>query len=322
MYREQYQAINDSLRKTKKAIIGIGCSFVQGQGALTDELLQEFPWEVTPQGRMVTKHTEEQKIEISKKYNLLVTAGELDFTFMEFENSFINKLCNKHLNGEYTPINFGMRGNGNRASIKQLYLHPEIDWEFAEEIIVIYMPSGFERFDFAHTHFCDHFNFITMWPHYMDPTVTGDRKKLWEGYAKTVWGEPHETLEQILNAQELVTWCKNKNAKLVTLLGFDPRYNKQHFMTSLKHTSKPNMHSWVDRIVDDFPWETMIHVGGYRMFLEYLMDQEKLPWETYWSYRERGTPNKWLTPCCHPSAKAHDGYAKLILAELKKRELV
>jgi hypothetical protein len=322
MYRRQYREINNSLRKTKKAIIGIGCSFVQGQGALTDGLLQKYPWEVLPAGRMVAKYTEEQKNEIANEYGLFETAGELDFTYMEYENSFVNTLCNKHLNGEYTPINFGMRGNGNRASIKQLYLHPEIDWEFAEEIIVLYMPSGIERFDFALKDFDDHFNFVTMWPNYADPSVTGDRKKLWEGYAKTVWGEPHEVLEQIINAQELVSWCQNKNAKLITLLGFDPRYSREHFLTALTEHSAPKMRDWVERIVEQFPWNSMIDVGEYKMFIEYVMDQEKIPWETYWSYRGNGTPNNWLTPCCHPSAKAHDGYAKLISAELKNRGIL
>jgi hypothetical protein len=322
MFRQQYEEINNSLRKTKKAIIGIGCSFVQGQGAISDELLEEYSWEVLPTGRMVPKYTDEQKTFLMEKYGLSEVAGDLNFTFMEYENSFVNKLCNKYLNGEYTPINFGMRGNGNRACIKQLYLHPEIEWELAEEIIVLYMPSGFERFDFAHENVADHFNFVTMWPHYMDPSIDGDRKKLWEGYAKTIWGEAHEALEQLIQAQELVLWCQNKNAKLITLLGFDPRYNKDHFKTSLTKHSPRNMRPWIDRIIEQFPWESFMTVGNYDMFIKYTMDQEKLPWETYWSYRSKGTPNKWLTPCCHPSAKAHDGYAKLISEELKKRGVV
>ena len=321
MYKRQYQEINNSLRTTKKAIIGIGCSFMQGQGALSKELLSDYSWETLSTGRMLLKSSDDRKKILKSKYHLDEVNGELDFTYMEYNNSFLNKLCNKYLNGKYTPINFGMRGNGNRASIKQLYLHPEIDWKYAEEIIVIYMPSGIERFDFASTNFAEHFNFITMWPNYTDASVSGDRKKLWEGYAKTVWGSSHEVLEQIINAQELLTWCQLKNAKLVTLLGFDPRYNREYFLTSLKDYCNNNMFAWCDVIIDSFPWETIIEVGGYKMFLEYTMDQENLPWDDYWSWRGKGTPKKWLSPCCHPSELAHDGYAQMVYNELQKRNI-
>lgn len=314
MFRQQYTQINESLRETKKAIVALGCSFVQGQGALSPELLTKYQWEVSPTGFMFPKLSEEQKQEIQIEYNLRENFGRLDFTFVEYQNSFVNVLCDKYLFGEYTPINFGMRGNGNRASIKQLYMHPGIQWDLIEELIVLYMPTGLERFDFAQDNLSDHFNFVTMWPHYRDPSVTGDKKKLWEGYAKTIWGETHEVIEQILSATELVSWCKTKNARLITLLGFDARYKREYFLEKLIAKSPKNAEhvQWANLFVDQFPWDTMTDVGGYESFIQYTMKQENLHWHNMWSWRGRGTPNKWLTPCCHPSAIAHDGYARLL----------
>ena len=97
---------------------------------------------------------------IKKKYPSLNKSpdGKLDFTFMEYDNAFVNVLCNKYLQGSYTPINFGLRGCGNRATIKELYFYPEIDWHLIDEIIVIYCPSGVERFDFINDTYTDHFS--------------------------------------------------------------------------------------------------------------------------------------------------------------------
>ena len=42
MYQIQVNEINKKLKNNKKAIIAIGCSFVQGQGAVDDELYQDI----------------------------------------------------------------------------------------------------------------------------------------------------------------------------------------------------------------------------------------------------------------------------------------
>ena len=42
MYQNQIKKINEQLKTTDKAIIALGCSFVQGQGAVNDELYTEY----------------------------------------------------------------------------------------------------------------------------------------------------------------------------------------------------------------------------------------------------------------------------------------
>ena len=44
-----------------------------------------------------------------------------------------------------------MAGRGNRAAIKELYFHPEFDYKNKNDIIVVLMLSGMERFDFVHS---------------------------------------------------------------------------------------------------------------------------------------------------------------------------
>jgi hypothetical protein len=83
MYQSQIKEINKSINKTGKVIISLGCSFVQGQGAVDMELLEQYP--------VVHKYlTNEPTIgddnldEILEKFSLIKRKhdGNLDFTFM------------------------------------------------------------------------------------------------------------------------------------------------------------------------------------------------------------------------------------------------
>ena len=287
MYKSQIKDINRSLSKTQKAIIALGCSFVQGQGAVDDALYENYTWKFKKEGTPL-------QIEISKKdkeniirFYPLVNShdGELDFTFMEYKNSFVNVLCNKYLDKEYTPINLGLRGCGNRATIKELYLNNEIKWNRAVEKIVIYCPSGLERFDFVNDTYTDHFRWVCMWPHYEGVSDTPIKQLLWEGYAKNIWSEKNQIIEQICHVQELITWCNLNNAKLIITPAFDKRYDKEYFefilsqyvernnekVTISKHKFKK--HPDVD-LVNLFPWENLFYPNNCKTFVELALSNE------------------------------------------------
>lgn len=331
MYKKQIKQINNSLRHTKKAIIALGCSFVQGQGAIDDYFYEDYKWEYTIGIPLDIKASTEQKLQILKKHpELSIHNGKIDFTFMEYENAFVNVLCKKYLNGAYTPMNFGLRGCGNRASIKDLYFQTEIEWNLAEEIIVLYVPSGVERFDFLNDTWTDHFHFKAMWPNQHE---NPHRNQLWEGYKKTLWSEKFGVLEQISNVLELQNWCKLKNAKLFITPGFDTRYTRKHFLHELNTVVVRNGHELIESqrsniifnqdeasLVDLFPWECMITPGGYNTFLELALSHEPTipPEDFFFRCAGVGSPNKWITPCSHPSAKAHDLFAKHLSESILK----
>ena len=131
MYSKQITKINKDLEKTGKAIIALGCSFVQGQGAVDDELYTNYKWSYNCLGAPLEIQVDdaERNFILNNYKNVEITYDKLDFTFMEYENSFVNVLCQKYFQGEYTPINFGLRGCGNRATIKELHFHPDIRWD-------------------------------------------------------------------------------------------------------------------------------------------------------------------------------------------------
>lgn len=334
MYIRQVDEINESLAKTKKAIISLGCSFVEGQGAIDQEIYTNYDWTMRQTGvPMEAKMSEAERNELLSKYPILKFDGaNINWTDMEYKNAFVNVLCKKYFKEQYTPINLGLRGRGNRATIKSLYFWPSINWHLAEEIIIIYAPSGPERFDFINDEFREHGQFHCMWPWWKDKD-DGPRKTLWKGYNEALYSEKFAILEQISNVMELQNWCKVHNAKLIITPAFDQGYTRESFNTILKdiveRTSEQELKTFkkrdqgptenrfhpmeletFEKIVDMWPWDKMFYPQGAKTFMELCLKQEGITNKGYWDYNGKGTPNGWVTVCCHPSAKAHDLFAK------------
>lgn len=336
MYNKQVKEIVEDLKRTKKAIISLGCSFTQGQGAINDELFVTHNWTFEKLGKPLSLNnlTEEQKEELCLKYKCLEInphTKEIDWTFMEYENAFVNVLCKKYLESSYTSINLGLRGCGNRATIKELYLYPEIDFHKLDEIIVIYGPSGLERFDFSSDWWNDHHKWKCMWPHYKD-IEPGPRKTLWEGYNRHLYSDKFEVVEQILHAQELLSWCHNHNAELIITPGFDIRYNKDYFLSVLTKEYRRTMEGDIEetnvranadavKLLNLFPWNKMFLPDGCPTFVDLAMKQEHpddYANKHFFEYLGTGSPNLWITACAHPSAKGHDLFAKFLNDRIKE----
>ena len=132
MREVQIRRINKKLEKTDKAIIALGCSFVEGQGAIYDDLFEKYDWKFEGMGKPLTISdylTDTEKKDILKTYPDKVTYdksnNKLNFSIMEVENSFSHVLAEKYFDDEYVAINMGIRGTGNRGQIKELYFRPE-----------------------------------------------------------------------------------------------------------------------------------------------------------------------------------------------------
>lgn len=336
MYQQQIEKINKVIDRTGKAIISLGCSFVQGQGAVNDELYTDYDWVFEKLGiPLKLTISDKQKKELLQRYPSLCTGPDrtLDFTFMEYDNAFVNVLCEKYFEGGYAPINLGIRGCGNRASIKDLYFYPELHWDKLKEIIVLYVPSGLERFDFINDAWDDHHHWKCMWPHYKD-VEAGPRHLLWKGYAEHMHSDKFEVLEQLSHVQELKMWCKAHNAKLVITPGFDRKYNRKHFETSLVKKYERDIEGRLHdsssiifnkekftRFANLFPWEDMFEPEGCPTFVDLAMKQEHPnDWEFlhFFEYLGKGSDNLWITSCAHPSAKAHDLFAHTLFEHLRK----
>lgn len=341
MYYDLVPEINENIKKNRKAIISLGCSFVDGQGAADQDLYESYEWSMKQTGvPMQPILTDKEKTQLLEKYRDLIFLkhGEIDWTRMEIKNSFVNVLCKKYFEGSYTPINLGLRGRGNRATIKSLYFWPQIDWKNIEEIIIVYVPSGQERFDFISDHFENNIEFHCMWPHWKDQG-TDPRKSLWKGYSEGVYSDKSAAFEQISNIIELKNFCELKNAKLIITPAFDRSYNKksmfeflinntirdinQKIISTTQNKSLKFNQNYIDleKIVDMWPWEKMFRPESCETFIDLCLKQENLnnPYDPgFWNYNGIGTKNHWVTVCCHPSAKGHDLFAMRLYEHISK----
>lgn len=276
---------------TRKLLIGLGCSWTQGEGGYTKEIWDQY------NGRV--------NLPMHESIHLIP---------MENEHSWVNVLTKKYLTS-YEPINLGQRGIGNRGAAKSLYL-TNINWNEVSEGIVVFLLSGFERFDFFRQNPNDfapnekehslkhsfkdlpHYNFNTMWPHmgYND---------LWTAYGKMVYSEEQTVMETLTNILEVQTFCKANNLTFILASAFDGRCNKDHMMSICPELAK------------QVNWDNYLHGSTkFSSFAELLVEKDNItPYPGYSEfYQKLKSPAKYLANCIHPTI---EGY-KVIAEEMSK----
>jgi hypothetical protein len=71
-----------------------------------------------------------------------------------------------------------------------------------------------------------------------------------------------------------------------------------------------NKEQTLDAIVNQWPWDKMFKPQDCPTFIDLCLKQEGLGTVGFWDFNGKGTPNHWITVCCHPSAKSHDLFAR------------
>lgn len=283
----------------KKHIVGIGCSWTQGEGGYPEQVWKDHNGRVQVRGR-----------------------SDYYLRKIEHENSWVNVLCRDHFT-DHEPVNLGVRGIGNQAAVGQLHFCDKVDWNNSTGIIVL-MLSGFERFDvFQQSPYGGdgmddmyskneyrHYKWRTAWP--VPGHTTGDAA-FWSVYGKDLWSEQFVASHQILALLNLQTFAKAHGYKVVVANAFNQRSEgiKQYFRD---HTGY---------MTDKFDWAgSYIHeTTPYVAFVQKLVELDGLlpfnEWGGFHSfYHKRDWPAKYLTNCegAHPTL---EGY-KVIGEELAK----
>lgn len=332
MLVDSIESINNQIKKKRKAIVAIGCSFVEGMGALDPLIYMRYHWHRDPVHGTIINLAGAELTEFLNRYPDITKNpnGSLNFKKMQHKNAFANVLCKKYFDDEYVCINLGLGGRGSRASIKELYCYP-IDWSSLDKIIVIYLPTGQSRFDFVNdewdtTH--DQNHWFTIMPG--DTEESGPKGNLSRSYLEGIWSNKFEILEQVLNAKELETWCKLHNASLIITPAFEI-INKDFYINNvLKMVVRDTLrNAGIEEVVPDksakymvetYPWDSMFYPEGSNSFAHLTIAKEGASEPTHLgNYADTGSPNGWVTPCSHPSAIAHDYFAKLLREEIIKR---
>lgn len=295
------------IKNKNKVVIALGDSFTRGEGACPIEFGRKYNWEWYSKELDIN-----QKKEISKCF---------------YENSWVHQLCKNHLI-DYEPLNLGLTGRGNRATIKELYLCPEMKLHEKEEIIVIFMLTGMERFDFCRGNFDENSFFKTMWPRLDERVENNPDEDLWIAYFKSIWSDRFAIMEMLLNIAELKTWCKSHNAKLMMISAFRPDYLKEEFLRLMNKESnnfiKTNQ-SYINYLINIIDWDNFIRPNGHRCVTDYLCELEDRTdliiedlfglsskyYEFAYSHKEI-SPKGYITNCAHPSDLGHGKIADIL----------
>ena len=96
MFKHQKSKIN--ITEDSKIVISLGDSFTQGEGACSIDIWEKYNWDLKKMSDRESRY---------------------DIDISNLENSWVHKLCSNHLT-DFTPINMGMTGRGNRAAMKEL----------------------------------------------------------------------------------------------------------------------------------------------------------------------------------------------------------
>jgi len=279
-----------------KAFVGLGCSWTQGEGGYPERLWQEYNGKIN--------------LPMHKSYHLIP---------IENENSWVNVLSRDYFENAIS-YNLGQRGIGNRGAAKTLYLK-NFDLTEYKEVIVIFLLSGFERFDFFRDRWknknvsidssikhAGHYNFQTVWPHIGD-------NKLWNIYARQVYSEDAVAIETLCSILDVQTYCRAHNFKFVFGNAFDDR-------------GKDFLYQHCEQIADQVDWRNYIHdYRDYKTFVELLVRKDNIiepeqQQHYYGIYRDLKYPTENLTNCIHPTINGYRTIAKEFSEFIKDRHSI
>lgn len=333
--------INQDLARTRKLLIGVGCSFTEGWGAWDMELVEEYPPGHNGLMTYLTYDYETKKKIVEKYSDCEMMHDEIDTSKMTHRNSYINRLASHYYGDSWTPVNLGVTACGNFSGVARLFMYG-IDYDTAEEITVIFCPTGMQRFDLLNDSFHNTNligdDFKTLFLGLGTRKVQGDQhwRNMNEGYYRSVWSTKFEIMHTVMCFQMLASWCKLRNARLVVVPAFDKNYNREYFAQQLsincfRDSQTYEIQDWepgkfsgpgtlVDKL-DCVPWNCFFRPGGYPTFYHLALAQEtKLDQNLDMVdiiKTKQMTPDNWITGCGHPSAKAHDLFARLLYNHLE-----
>lgn len=318
--------INDSLQQTRKLLITLGCSYTTGVGAVDQDILDRYPVVYSNGEVDLNLLDNATKKEFLDTYENLGTRpdGKLSWINMEHDNCYGNVLAQRYLQDSYTFVNFGRQAGGNYGPIARLFLY-DIDYSIAEKIVVIFMPTSMARLEFLED-IAEH-----------RQAVGGDTKTFWPGpnvisfsqgsvarqfcgaYLDLIHSDRYEIEKTLIEFQILQQWCKVNNAELIVFPAFNKIYNKKHFYKTIqtridrdKDHARLKEHQIIsadaEQRVNKIDWTKFVTPQGCTNFYELCLKQEPAEFrrqEIDLTDLQPISPNKFVLPCGHPSAKGH-----------------
>lgn len=278
----------------QKYIIGLGCSWTQGQGAYPDDVWKTY------NGKMGS--------------HLL---GQPDFHLRKYEheNSWVNLLSKNYLD-DHTSVNLGHLGIGIRGSTNQLHFCDKVDFDNSSGHIILLL-SGIDRFDVFKKKPYNNVNKDPVddgysngdYKHYKwqvlkpIPHDGGPWEPLWTGYANILHSDQFVANETLMSLLNLQTFAQRYNFKLTVVNAFNP-FNVEEYIKS-NAGSIANKFNW-DCYHDDAMIWKLLEADGHEN------PKDKGFNYYYQLYSQNDWPTKHLTNCFHPTIEGYKIIAKEI----------
>jgi len=327
MIPHNVQTMNLDLAQKRKAIVAVGCSYTYGRGAYDQELLDDcLPkqetgcfglWDYAGH----SCHDPDLLESLAEKYKLVYDkdTNTLQTWIMELNNSFPAQLGTL-LNDEWSIINLGAPGRGNIAAVDRLFLY-NIDWHLADEIIVLFMPTGYFRIDVIANEFADYNHISNDYEtlHLLNPSVTttgwqADEDYLIQGLTKHVLTKDIYQYKALVRAFKFIdTWCKMTNADLTIIPALDKNPTiDEVFNSVLDPLAEQQNKDFLYNYLKSLPFDRVAQLDGHDSLLDLMLNLEGITTELSKTLIDPKKGGKWITPCGHPTANGHYKIAVLI----------
>lgn len=283
----------DKINPGDNVIVGLGDSFTQGIGAYPLSTWQSIP----------------------NKPSLYNISGQY-FIEEQGKHNWVKQLRNNYL-PNYKVYNLGVNGGGNKATIRELYLHPLP--QNLGNVIIILMATGIERYDLLkQSDFTTgknwHQKWQTIWPTISD---RGPISRLEKEYLEQIWSPRNDALEFLFNVRDVQNYCKSNGFKFMFASAFDSTISKEEIVKNLDDKAE---------FIHIADWNDFINLKPYNSFMDMLNQLEgnkrMSMHEIFKARADTSVPTKYITPCSHWSIDGCKKVAEVLFNEITNRNLL
>lgn len=215
--------------------------------------------------------------------------------------------------------------------IRELLINPTLNLEVAKEKIVIFVVSGFDRWDVVGDiveKYGRSNHSTTLWPIYTHIKNKIGYSDLTDIHNVSIYNEKFVVSELIIDFITLLNWCTLHNAKLLFISGFTPELNMTHFLKWLVQNNDMDFDVRLSsKLVSKIPWDRQIKPMGFDCITSMLLHLENrddlIPYYGFRNFNpDKITEYGYMSKCQHPTKKGHELLCDLIYEEIKNYDNV
>lgn len=340
--------INQDLRRTRKALIILGCSFADGQGAIPTYIIDQLTPTYHPIDNALDYtcegYTDQEIGDLAVEHKLpvlLERRNQKSLTCSVYHTEIHNSWgaqVGRLLNDEYTVINCADRGAGNNSAISKLYRYP-IEWDQCDEVLVVWSVCDYTRWSMLHSLNLER-NLMTgdsrtfWWIHQKPgPTAPASQQLNWQ-FSQQMYSTALFFIDQYVdNCVQLKTWTKQfKKSNMVLIPAFsqlpelDPGMEWHYYLSEIASKSGKDLAKIIkNSILTEHVWDVDGHDDLAKLCLAMSTQEHNNNYADWFHFSKKNSEgavgNTWITPCNHPTYIAQREIAQRLHKHLQSNVL-